>query len=220
MELRSRECNASKLNPVSCPNWMSSITTWGIWESRGGFLRRKVLLKALAWRRYWCARTGQEQDDAILPVLGDCMSGGNAEGRFEGGTLGQGKQVASYQDCPEDGSYTFASVRNSDKKGVCSQGPGHFRGNLPSYADFPFIDTSSLIIVPLGWPLGSTVLLMEGKTACSSLFLSCCVYTWAWNRAESTSPQKPWATEWKSQLPRGLNIHVKKQNHWEDLDLS
>lgn len=148
-----------------------------------------------------------------------CLVAMQREGLREG-TLGQGKQVASYQDCPEDGSYTFAFVRNSDKKGACSQGPRHFRGNLPSYADFPFIDNSSLIIVPLGWPLGSAVLLMEGKTAFSSLFLSCCIYTWAWNRAESTSPQKPWAMEWKSQLPHGLNIHVKKQNHWEDLDLS
>lgn len=94
-----------------------------------------------------------------------------------------------------------------------------FSGTQASHRESTFLFRLSfccpfnLIIFLLGWPLGLAVLPMEGKTAFSFLFLSCHLYTWAWNRAESTSSQKPWAMESKSQLPHGLNIHVKKQNH-------
>lgn len=114
------------------------------------------------------------------------------EGRLRGGSLGQGAQVASYRDCPGDRSYTLALVRNSDTNGVCSQGNTSnasipSSSGIPEYTLFSFVHTSSLSTVPVRWPLGLAGL-MEGKIAFSFSFLSCCIYTWAWNRAESTSP--------------------------------
>lgn len=86
----------------------------------GGFLRRRVLFKAMVQCRYWC--TGQCKGKRIsvqrtppslcfrtvcLVVTWDCWVG---------------DQGADDNDCLGDRLYTFASVRNSDNKGVCSQG--------------------------------------------------------------------------------------------------
>lgn len=60
-----------------------------------------------------------------------------------------GDQGADDDDCLGDRLYTFASVRNSDNNGVCSQGTRHFLVGTPSCSDLRFVDTSGLTIVPL-----------------------------------------------------------------------
>lgn len=62
-------------------------------------------------------------------------------GTLSGGNVEDGLRRDHYSDCLGDRSYTVASVRNSDKDRVCSQGTRHFTGITPSCSDLPFADT-------------------------------------------------------------------------------